>query len=72
MPVASSITECMLNVHGDLSAQLGIAEILQLNRDSHHLTILSKNYCPSPVQTGQSRTGSAGPRMMNSLIHNSC
>jgi hypothetical protein len=27
-PVALSITECMLNVRSDLSAQLGIAEIL--------------------------------------------
>jgi len=27
-PVALSITECVLNVRGDLSTQLGIAEIL--------------------------------------------
>jgi hypothetical protein len=71
-PVALSITECVLNVRGDLSTQLGITEILQLNRDSHHVTILSKTHCPSAVQTGQGRAGLMFRRIVNSLIHKSC
>jgi hypothetical protein len=67
-----SITECVLNVRGNLSTQLGIAEILQLNRDSHHVTILSKARCPSAVQTGQGRAGLVFQRIVNSLIHKSC
>jgi hypothetical protein len=51
----------VLNVRGDLSTQLGIAEILQLDRDSHHVTILSKTHCPSAVQTGQGRAGLGVP-----------
>jgi hypothetical protein len=71
-PVALSITECVLDVRGDLSTQLGIAEILQLNRDSHQVTILSKTHCRSAVQTGQGRAGSVFQRIVNSLIHKSC
>jgi len=66
------ITECVLDVHGDLSTQLGIAEILKLDRDSHHVTILSKTHCPSAVQTGHGRAGWVFQRIMNSLIHKSC
>jgi hypothetical protein len=44
-------------VHSNLSAQLSFPEILQLNRDSHLIGILSKAACPSAVQTGQDRAG---------------
>jgi hypothetical protein len=71
-PVALSITECVLDVRGDLSTQLGIAEILKLDRDSHHGIILSKTHCPSAVQTGQGRAGPVFQRIVNSLIHKSC
>lgn len=62
----------MLNVRGDLSAQLGIAKILKLNRDSHHVTILSKSHCPLAVQTGQDQAGWPLSSILNNLIHNSC
>jgi hypothetical protein len=71
-PVALSITECVLDERGDFSTQLGIAEILKLDRDSHHVTILSKTHCSSAVQTGQGRAGSVFQRIMNNLIHMSC
>jgi len=66
------ITECVLDVRGDLSTQLGIAEILKLDRDSHRGIILSNAQWPLAVQTGQGRAGSAFQRIMNSLIHKSC
>jgi len=61
----------MLNVRGNLAAQLRIAQILQLNRDCHHVTILSNTPCPLALQTGQGRAGWVFWRMMNRLIHKS-
>ena len=71
-PIALSVTERVLEVRVDLSAQLGIAQILELNRDSHDLTILSKAHCPLAVQTGQDQAGWPLPSIMNNLIHNWC
>lgn len=71
-PVALPISEGVLHVHCDLTAQIGIPEILQLNCDWHRLTILSKTDCPLAVQTGQGRTGWAWRRKMNQLIHKTC
>ena len=52
-------TERVLQVRGDVEAQLGVAEILQLNRDCHQRSILCKKYCPHVVQSGQHRAGRA-------------
>ena len=71
-PCALPLAQGVLKLHSNLSAQLGVPEILQLNRDSHYTEILSKTRCPSAVQTGQSRTGWVFRRIMNSLIHKSC
>jgi hypothetical protein len=51
-----SINECVLHVRGDFATQLRIAEVLKLNRDCHHVTILSNTQCPVAVQSGQTHT----------------
>jgi len=66
-----AITECVLHVRGDLATQLRIAEILQLDPDSHHGIILSNAHCPLAVQTGPRRAGWVFQRVMNNLIHKS-
>ena len=71
-PIALPITERVFDVRGDLSAQLDIAKILKLDRDSHPVTILSKTHCPLAVQTGQDQAGWPLSSIMNNLIHNSC
>src|ERR1700675_29401 len=45
-PFALSTTECVLQVSSDVAAQLSVAEILQFDRDSHPIAILSKTNCP--------------------------
>jgi hypothetical protein len=71
-PCALPLAQGVLKLHSNLSAQLSVPEILQLNRDSHHMEILSKTQCPSAVQTGQVRGGWVFQRIMDSLIHKSC
>ena len=71
-PCALATAEGVLDEHCDLPTQPGVPESLQLNRDSHHMQILSKARCPSAVQTGQVRAGWVFQRIMNSLIHKSC
>ena len=69
-PVALAITECVLYVRGDLAPQSRIAEILQLDPDSHHGIILSNVQCPVSVQTGRGSAGWVFQRIMNSLFTN--
>jgi len=64
--------EDVLNLHGNLPTQLSVPEILQLNRDSQFIGILSKARCPSAVQTGQGRAVWVFQRVMNNLIHKMC
>jgi hypothetical protein len=45
-PLALSPTERVLQVSSDVAAQLSVAEILQFDRDSHPIAILSKTNCP--------------------------
>ena len=52
-PVSRSGAERVLNTRHNFSAQFGISEILQFNRDSHRTAILSEMECPSAVQTRQ-------------------
>jgi len=37
----------VLQVSGNVTAQLSVAEILQFDRDSHPMAILSKTNCPA-------------------------
>jgi hypothetical protein len=46
-PLALWPTERVLQVSGNVTAQLSIAEILQFDRDSHPMAILSKTNCPA-------------------------
>ncbi|MCU1296268.1 MAG: hypothetical protein JWO91_546 [Acidobacteriaceae bacterium] len=46
-PLALSPTEGVLQVSGNVAAQLSVAEILQFDRDSHPKAILSKTNCPT-------------------------
>jgi hypothetical protein len=71
-PCALPTAEGVLKLYGNLPAQASIPEILQLNRDSHLMGILSKGACPSTVQTGQVRAGCVSRLFVNSVIHNSC
>ena len=71
-PCALATAKGVLDDHSDFPAQLSVPEILQFNRDSHQLRILSKSRCPSAVQTGQVRAGWVFQRIMNSVIHKSC
>jgi len=66
-----SPTKCVLQVSGNVAAQLSVAEILQLDCDSHLIVILSEPDCPSAVQTGESRGRQTFRQVMNSVIHNS-
>ncbi len=43
--------ECMFDTRADIATQLSIPEILQLNRHSHRIAILSKAECPFAVAT---------------------
>ena len=72
MPYALPVAENLLDPGSNLPAQLSIAEILQFDRDSHLLGIVSKAQCPSAVQTGQGRAGWVFHGVMNNLIHKSC
>ena len=65
-PCTLPAAESVLEEHS--VAQLSAPEILQLNRDSHLMRILSKARWPSAVQTGQVRTGWVFQRIMNSLF----
>jgi len=48
-PLALSPTECVLQVSGNVAAQLSVAEILQFDRDSHPIAILSKTNAQPPT-----------------------
>ena len=62
-PLALSSTECVLQVSGNVAAQLNVAESLQLDRDCHQTSILCKTYCPPVVQKRST------PRRTGLLIH---
>jgi hypothetical protein len=49
-PFAWSPAERMLQMSGNIAAQLGVAEILQFDCDSHLIAILPNKDCPSTVQ----------------------
>ena len=71
-PLTLSVAECVFDTRADIATQLSIPEILQLNRHSHRIAILSKAECPFAVQSGERRVERAHEQIMNSLIHNSC
>src|SRR6266542_6374519 len=54
-PVSRSGTQRVLNTRHDFSAQFGISEILQFNRDSHGTAILSRWDARVRCKPGQSK-----------------
>ena len=68
LPVAENV----LDPGSNLPAQMSVPEILQFDRDSHLMGILSKARCPTAVQTGQGGAGWVFQRVMNNLIHKMC
>ena len=46
-PLALAPAERVLQLRGDIAAQLSVTEILQFDRDSHPIAILSKTNCPA-------------------------
>lgn len=72
-PLSWFVTQGMLYTRNNFPAQLRIAEILQLDRHSHHTAILLKGslllcWC-KPVKVA--RNG-AVKRVFEQLFHNSC